>query len=196
MPNAFAIAPVQSTAFNLDLHIGGDGETRTEAIVNNGQRVILEDFLQTRAHDCARKILQQEAEKGLPFSPESGCRRVWRTTTVLFHPQPLALDTLPNIFIPQMQFPVGISIMQSRIKIDRAASYTFAVAVEDCISNAVTGATRRLGEAFTSQFPLLPKAIDPSDVLQNPRRAPKMYHPWALENVPGVGGHLKVYQPT
>ena len=29
-----------------------------------------------------------------------------------------------------------------------------------------------------------------------PRRAPKMYHPRALENVPGVGGHLKMYQPT
>jgi transposase len=30
----------------------------------------------------------------------------------------------------------------------------------------------------------------------SPRRAPKMYHPWAVENVPGVGGHLKVYQPA
>jgi len=27
-----------------------------------------------------------------------------------------------------------------------------------------------------------------------PRRAAKVYHPRALENVPGVGGHLKVYQ--
>jgi len=27
-----------------------------------------------------------------------------------------------------------------------------------------------------------------------PRRPPKMYHLWPLENVPGVGGHLKVYQ--
>jgi hypothetical protein len=26
-----------------------------------------------------------------------------------------------------------------------------------------------------------------------PRRARKVYHPWAVENVPGVGGHLKVY---
>jgi len=27
-----------------------------------------------------------------------------------------------------------------------------------------------------------------------PRRAPKMYHLWAVENVPGIGGQLKVYQ--
>jgi hypothetical protein len=26
-----------------------------------------------------------------------------------------------------------------------------------------------------------------------PRRARKVYHSWAVENVPGVGGHLKVY---
>ncbi len=30
---------------------------------------------------------------------------------------------------------------------------------------------------------------------QNPRWPPKMYHLWPVENVPGVGGHLKVYHP-
>ena len=28
-----------------------------------------------------------------------------------------------------------------------------------------------------------------------PRWPPKMYHLWPVENVPGVGGHLKVYHP-
>lgn len=32
--------------------------------------------------------------------------------------------------------------------------------------------------------------------VQAPRRALKMYHLRALENVPGVGGQLKVYHPT
>lgn len=41
-------------------------------------------------------------------------------------------------------------------------------------------ASQKIGE--------LPVALEP-----DPRRAPKMYHPRALENVPGVGGHLKMY---
>jgi hypothetical protein len=28
-----------------------------------------------------------------------------------------------------------------------------------------------------------------------PRWPPKMYHVWPVENVPGIGGHLKVYHP-
>jgi hypothetical protein len=31
------------------------------------------------------------------------------------------------------------------------------------------------------------------DAFIAPRRARKVYHSWAVENVPGVGGHLKVY---
>ena len=30
---------------------------------------------------------------------------------------------------------------------------------------------------------------------QGPRWPSKMYHLWPVENVPGVGGHLKVYHP-
>ena len=34
-----------------------------------------------------------------------------------------------------------------------------------------------------------------SDPAERPQWPPKMYHLWPLENVPGVGGHLKVYHP-
>jgi hypothetical protein len=34
-------------------------------------------------------------------------------------------------------------------------------------------------------------ATDP--VIYHPRWPPKMYHLWPVENVPGVGGHLKMY---
>ncbi len=57
--------------------------------------------------------------------------------------------------------------MQLRERIDRAESYTFVVAVEDCITNAVIGATRRLGDAFTTLFPMLPEQIDSREAIQN-----------------------------
>jgi len=39
-----------------------------------------------------------------------------------------------------------------------------------------------------------PRAAQLGQIERVPRRPPKMYHSWPLENVPGVGGHLKVYQ--
>jgi hypothetical protein len=33
-------------------------------------------------------------------------------------------------------------------------------------------------------------------ICRGPRWPPKMYHLWPVENVPGVGGHLKVYHPV
>jgi hypothetical protein len=57
---------------------------------------------------------------------------------------------------------------------------------------------RALVDQMVAALGSTPEAKRPERILmiRLPRRAPKMYHPWALENVPGVGGHLKVYQPT
>jgi hypothetical protein len=40
-----------------------------------------------------------------------------------------------------------------------------------------------------------PKPIVERRKAWEPRWPPKMYHLWPVENVPGVGGHLKVYHP-
>lgn len=151
--------------FNINMNIGADNPTSTPVVLGDGTSSTLEEQMFLRSLDAARQIYATETAKGLPFFPDNGCRRVWHWHMTLFSPMPL-LSIAPPILIPIIRMQVGIAIMQSRIKIDRAKNYTFAIAVEDCVSNAVTGATRRPGEALTSVFDLKER-VDPSDAIQN-----------------------------
>jgi hypothetical protein len=58
--------------------------------------------------------------------------------------------------------------------------------IEDLVRRATCKAQ---GDGYR---PLRPQYTSPSTLWNGPRRAPKMYHLWAAENVPGVGGQLKV----
>jgi hypothetical protein len=54
-----------------------------------------------------------------------------------------------TVFVPRYSFSLGIKVSQSRFEVDRAAPYAFVLAVEDCVKNTVTTASRRTGAEIT-----------------------------------------------
>jgi hypothetical protein len=54
------------------------------------------------------------------------------------------------LVIPRMSFDLGIKIHQSRITVDRAQRYRFALALENFITGAVSTASRPLDTALTT----------------------------------------------
>lgn len=164
-PGVGSTVPVADPNIRLDMRIGGETATATEAVLGDGTRTTLEKLIEERARAVARQMYAIEVSKGVPFFPERGQRRIC-STGMTFFPVPLRLVEMPNIVISCISFPVGLNFIQTRIKTDRAVNYTFVVAVENCVTNGVTAAARRLGDAITTMFPLEPK-IDPEDVIQN-----------------------------
>jgi hypothetical protein len=74
------------------------------------------------------------------------------------------------IFIHKMSFELGLRINQSHIAIDRAKSFAFALAVENCVNRQVFAATRRPGDAVTEVIALsVPSEVStqPNQVVQN-----------------------------
>jgi hypothetical protein len=54
-----------------------------------------------------------------------------------------------TVFVPRYSFSLGVKVSQSRFEVDRAAPYAFVLAVEDCVKNTVTTASRRTGAETT-----------------------------------------------
>ena len=165
-PSAMTFASVENTDLRFDLHLGGDSATNTSVILSDGSVSTLEEQITLRSFDAARQIYALEVAKGVPFLAHNGTRRVWRSSTTIFFPLPLRPVAHPNVLIPAIQMQVGVEILQSRIVVDRAKAYTFVVAIEDCVTKNVTGATRRPGEELTSMFPLETR-VDAKDAIQN-----------------------------
>jgi len=46
------------------------------------------------------------------------------------------------LLLPEMTYELGLKVSQSRIQADRGSDYAFVLAVEDCVSQAVTIASR------------------------------------------------------
>ena len=53
------------------------------------------------------------------------------------------------IIIPKMSFNLGIKITQSRITVDRAKKYRFALALENCINGKTSSASRLMNAPQT-----------------------------------------------
>jgi len=51
------------------------------------------------------------------------------------------------LIIPQFTFDLGIKIAQSRITVDRAKRYRFALALENLVTGSISAATQSLEEA-------------------------------------------------
>jgi Restriction endonuclease len=54
-----------------------------------------------------------------------------------------------KIFVPCLSFSLGIKITQTRFEVDRATPYAFVLAVQDCVKNTVTTASRRTDDDTT-----------------------------------------------
>ena len=70
------------------------------------------------------------------------------------------------IFIPRIEFDVGLKVDQSRMQIDRGQRYAFVLAVEDCVNKVVSTASRE-ADGKTVLEPARSDPPDPEDTFQN-----------------------------
>jgi hypothetical protein len=63
--------------------------------------------------------------------------------------------------VPKFSFDLGIKISQSRITVDRAEKYLFALAVENCVNGKVSSAARERSAPHTVLSELRPEAPPP-----------------------------------
>lgn len=54
-----------------------------------------------------------------------------------------------TVILRRFSFRLGVKVSQSRFEVDRAAPYAFVLAVEDCVKNTVTTASRKAGAEVT-----------------------------------------------
>jgi hypothetical protein len=119
--------------------------------------------------DAAHQNVQQSI-RVTTFNGGADCTVHIKCPTNLLPAPPFVVPLASGrLIIPKLTFEVGVRITQSRITVDRAQRYMFALAVEDCVSGKVTAAARLEGSETTSLSELEKKQPNPSQgpVLMN-----------------------------
>lgn len=70
--------------------------------------------------------------------------------------------------VPRIELDIGLLINQSLLAIDRSSGYFFALALEDCVRNRASYATKKSSDAVTVIEPFsIPDPVDSNDVVKN-----------------------------
>jgi hypothetical protein len=77
--------------------------------------------------------------------------------------QPLVLKIGDEVvLVDGISFELGLKYVQSPIRFDRREKFAFALAVQDCITNAVTAASQELACETTQLTTLIPSVQAPA----------------------------------
>lgn len=165
--NTFSHLGSEPDSPNIDIHLGNPNtKSRTKIICEGKPDKTLEELIDRVARESAQKVFESK-----PIKFENGFEGEVRCK-ININIQPLKpIQTLINngvIFIPQITFELGLLINQTRIQHDRAEKYAFALAIENCIKQTVTAASRKPNDTSTTLHPLEKKTeIDKADIYQN-----------------------------
>lgn len=153
MPDTSAAMLRSGVLPTINMRLGdpaGQSETRIE--VRGKPHTTLEELLLAMANRTAQLAYRPVCiDFGGTF--EGTVRRVIKVNFAPESPVHIFLDGA-IVFAPRMTFDLGVKVEQSRFQFDRAASYGFVLAVEDCINNVVTTASKRQADAVTQLHPL------------------------------------------
>ncbi|MHC2424217.1 hypothetical protein ACVII1_007218 [Bradyrhizobium elkanii] len=134
--------PRDGTPLTMNLEFGPEGPiSSTPTIARDGVSIgkRLEDYI----FDAARQSFATAFEKSFIMNGGATCTRYFRRPVNLLPDQPFVIPKgLARIFVPKLSFDLGIKIDQSRITVDRAEQYLFALAVENCVNGTVSSAAR------------------------------------------------------
>lgn len=149
--NAKAINyPENGPPLSMNLEFGPEGPiSSTPTIARDGISIgrSVEEYIL----DAARQSFRTAFEKPFVMNGGISCTRYFRRPVNLLPDRAFIIPKgLARIFIPKISFDVGIKIDQSRITVDRAERYLFAVAVENCVNGHVSSAARRHGAPHTT----------------------------------------------
>jgi hypothetical protein len=152
-------------SLSLSLSYGAEGPLSSTPILNPEEDGVL---LEARVSDAARKALAIFMAEAFTINGGAECTRYMLGKVNLEPLQPfvIAINNV-RVTIPKMSFDLGIKILQSRITIDRAKQYMFALAIENCINGNVSTAARTLDADHTTLSPVVPiEAAPEGDILR------------------------------
>ena len=157
---------IPQVAFNLGF--GPDGPTSKTPLLNSEQK-ISSDSLEMKIFEASQRVLKQTILDVGVFN--GGEKRTF------YMSRPVNLQSENRFMVPQdngvlafekMTFDLGIRIDQSRITIDRAEKLSFAVAIENCVTQTVTAAYREKDAVATNlSHIMLSKVTERDDAVEN-----------------------------
>jgi len=159
--------PLNTAEIRLNFEFGGDGPvSNTPTLKPDGSagRSVEEHIFES-----AHKALIQALGAAFTINGGETCTRYMLCPVNMILPEPFRIPHNGELLIiPNMSFDLGIKISQSRITVDRAKQYQFAVAVENRVNGNVSAASRRVDASSTTVAELVrPEISDPNDVLKN-----------------------------
>ncbi len=143
-----AINPPPGASLNLNISMGDPEHTSSTPIKVEGKPdKTLEGLLKRMALSSAREVYKP-VRMSFDGKVDGDTRYVLNVNFEPERPALLFVNGL-TLVLPRITFKLGIKVTQSRLQIDRGAPYTFVLAVENCINNVITTASRLQGDAFT-----------------------------------------------
>lgn len=148
-PGSMRAGPVPTGPLAIILDAtDGDRSTQTPLEILGQPETTLETLLIDTARNSARAIYTPVV---MDFNgAETG--ELKRKFKVRFKPKfAAAVSTMGTVLLlPEMTYELGLKVSQTRIQADRGGDYAFVLAVEDCVSQAVTIASRTTSDGETT----------------------------------------------
>jgi hypothetical protein len=154
--------PFNNTPIVFNLLFGPDGpESSTPTLKRDGSPG--GDTLEKYLFDAAQKTLVHGLGQIQMINGGTDCTRYVLCPANLLPDIPFRVPLNGEIIIiPKFSFDLGIKITQSRITVDRAAQYKFALALENYVTGTVSAASRQLDAALTTLVELGPQEPSPN----------------------------------
>lgn len=165
-PNAKVYSPTPPEAISIALELGfPEHVSSTPARLGSGEETTLERLVERLARETARSVYRPLR---IDFDGEQDgqVKGVTHVTVAFSSPIHIRLPTA-IVEASRLEFDVGLHVDQSRIQIDRASGYAFALAVENCVNKTVMTAARAKGADRTQLKPSVPSTDQNKDAFQN-----------------------------
>jgi hypothetical protein len=143
--NPFKVTPI---TFNLMFGLDGPASS-TPTLKRDGS--FGGDPLEKYLFDAAQKALTDGLGQIQMINGGAECTRYVLCPVNLVPDIPFRVPLNgETIIIPKFSFDLGIKISQSRITVDRAKQYKFALALENYVTGTISAASRQLNDAITT----------------------------------------------
>jgi hypothetical protein len=153
--------PANNAPIAIKIEFGPDGPVSSTPTLKR-DTISRGDSLEQYIFDAAHKALVQALGDGFTLNGGAECSRYMKCPVNLQLDRPflIPINTFEIAIIPKMSFDLGIKISQSRITVDRAEQYLFALAVENCVNGSVSAAARPRGAEYTTLSDIAPAKAD------------------------------------
>ena len=148
--DAYTFSHCAPTTNNIEIVLGEGGSkppTHTEIETESGKDKTIEEMIARRAQDAAKQVYQPKLAS---FNGSLHGQILYRVNVNVVPTKDIKVMANGGIvFIRKMSFQLGLRIDQSKLTIDRAKNFIFALAIENCVSQQVFAASRRPGDTLT-----------------------------------------------